>query len=517
MHIEIRSSVDAQGKPLYPNWTLIGAGRAAEALREDWRRQLEEAQAEIGFDYIRFHGIFHDDMMICQEGNTYFDDSPAKNATPYNWTYVDEVFDFLLDVGIRPIVEFGFMPSALASGEKTIFWWKGHVTPPEDWQKWDELVHALMCHWINRYGREELRAWYYEVWNEPDLPTIFWAATQQDYFTLYRHTVNVIKALDEEFMVGGPATSSFNETEHGREVPWMKDFLTFCKEENLPVDFVSSHPYPTSWSFDEGTKKNKMGYRGPDSTLNDITLLKETMKEAGMEEPEIHITEWNSSPRQKDLVKDTAFMAPYVIKNSIDSLGLVDSLGFWTFTDIFEENKIGDAIFHGGMGMITVNGLKKASYYGYWFLSRLGEEIVDQGEQYIVTKSPDDMFQVLVWHYCHYDERLGSGDVSVLTHHNRYDGFRKQDDLTCGISLALPRGDYRAIQYEFGRHKGNVFDTWVANGAPDQPDEQEMNILQKYAGPEARIEYLYDTDRFERPVTLAPHDVCLIELSRRFS
>jgi len=122
----------------------VGAGRANEGLRADWQRQLKVAHDECGFKYIRFHGLLSDDMGV------YFED---KNGKPtYNWQYIDELFDYLRSIGMKPFVEVGFMPGALASGNKTIFWWRGNVTPPKDYQKWNDLIKALVEHWTERYG-----------------------------------------------------------------------------------------------------------------------------------------------------------------------------------------------------------------------------------------------------------------------------------------------------------------------------------------------------------------------------
>ena len=156
----------------------VGAGRANEGLRADWQRQLRQAKQQCGFRYIRFHGLLSDDMGV------YFEDKAGKPV--YNWQYIDELFDFLQSINVKPFVELGFMPTALASGKQTIFWWKGNVTPPKDYQKWNDLIKNLLQHWMQRYGEKEVKTWYFEVWNEPNLAEwVFSAETQKDYFKLY--------------------------------------------------------------------------------------------------------------------------------------------------------------------------------------------------------------------------------------------------------------------------------------------------------------------------------------------
>ena len=88
-------------------------------------------QREMPFQYIRMHGLFHEDMMVYRE----------ENSRPIvNWQYVDLVCDHWLSIGIRPFMELGFMPYNLASGEETVFWWKGNITPPKDWARWEWFI-----------------------------------------------------------------------------------------------------------------------------------------------------------------------------------------------------------------------------------------------------------------------------------------------------------------------------------------------------------------------------------------
>jgi xylan 1,4-beta-xylosidase len=142
----------------------VGAGRAHEGLRADWQRQLRKARKDCGFCYIRFHGLFGEDMGV------YFEDMGCPVC---NWQYVDERLDFLQDIGMKPFIELGFIPSALASGEKTFHGIGGNVTPPKDYKGWEVFIAAFVQHCTARYGADEVHSWNFEVWNEPNLDG-FW-------------------------------------------------------------------------------------------------------------------------------------------------------------------------------------------------------------------------------------------------------------------------------------------------------------------------------------------------------
>lgn len=200
MTISVHADIREPGVPLHHFWSeVVGAGRAAEALRFDWQEQLTLVQGEIGFRYVRFHGLFHDDMFVYRE--------VEGEVRPY-FQYVDTVFDRLLEQGIRPFVELGFAPGALAREKATVFWWGAHGSPPTDLRKWHELVRLTVEHWVARYGLDEVLTWYFEVWNEPNLGPFF-RGTKAEYFELYRASAHAVKGVDPRLRVGGPATSNY--------------------------------------------------------------------------------------------------------------------------------------------------------------------------------------------------------------------------------------------------------------------------------------------------------------------
>lgn len=128
----------------------------------------ERETGSIRFRHVRFHGLLCDDM------GTLIDE---RNQLLYSFFNADQIWDFLLSIGMRPFVELSFMPTTLASDDTTVFHYRANVTPPKDYQQWATLIHKLVTHWVQRYGVEEVRTWFFEVWNEPNLKA-FWAGTR---------------------------------------------------------------------------------------------------------------------------------------------------------------------------------------------------------------------------------------------------------------------------------------------------------------------------------------------------
>jgi xylan 1,4-beta-xylosidase len=333
----------------------VGAGRANEGLRADWQSQLTTVQHEIGFHYLRFHGIFHDDMGVYSED---------RHGNPvYNFQYVDTLYDFLLAHHIRPFVELSFMPAALASGPQTVFWWKGNITPPKDPAKWNALVQAFVTHLQSRYGADEVNHWYFEVWNEPDLHNGFFTGSQADYFALYKNTVEAVRAPCPKCRVGGPATA----------VGWEADWLKFIADNHVPADFDSTHTYGViKGSFDSGGDDGTVLDTSPDSIVARVRDSRARIDHSRTPNLELHYTEWSSSYTATDFIHDQYIEAPFILEKLRATAPLAKSMSYWTFTDIFEENSPPKFPFYGGFGLINLQGIRKPAYFAYKFLAQLG-------------------------------------------------------------------------------------------------------------------------------------------------
>ncbi len=473
----------------------ITAGRAGEGLRADWQEQLKTVQSEIGFEYIRFHGIFHDDMAVYDEG---------ENGRPiFFFGYFDKLLDFILDVGLKPILELGFMPEKLASNDGTVFWWRGHTCPPKNYEKWSLLVSETVKHSVARYGLDEVRTWFFEVWNEPNLDS-FWHGTQAEYFELYRSSVKAVKSVDPELKVGGPSTSGADFRD---DLNHLKAFIGFCSENKLPVDFFSAHPYPTYWPLDTNGNE-KMGYMAETSTIEHLDNIRKIVDSSVYSEAQIHLTEWNSSPGPRDLIHDTPFMAPFILYNISQNFGKVDSLAFWTFTDIFEENGPGKSEFHGGFGLINHSGIKKPSYYAYRFLSQLGDEILEADSRKIISRT-DDGYTVILWNFCYYRDEFAQGDRSALTLTDRDRVFKEKDEF---FALNIPlEGEYSAEIYMLNKET-SALHNWIKMGASESPSREQIRLLKEQSVPEFSTCKI--SSDYSVKITLKPFEVCMIKIKK---
>jgi len=358
----------------------FGSGRAILSLRESYRNDMREVKKIADFRYVRFHAIFHDELGV-------YDEDAAGNPI-YNFTYVGQVYDGLLDNGVRPIVEISFMPKKLAARQDLHpFWYKPDVSPPKDYVKWDALMQNFARFLIARYGIDEVSQWYFEVWNEPNID--FWSGDPKEatYFELYDHTARALKSVSPLLRVGGPATSSAH---------WVDHFLAHAANEHSPVDFVSTHGYSDDTVEDllgthEDIPIEKRACRAVAKVYNQI-------KSSPQPDLPLFWTEWAVSGYGDRHAGDTSYSATAIAQTIDDCDGRLNILSYWTFSDVFEENGPARSPFFGGFGLIAPGGIKKPSYYAFSLFHKMGAtRLANAAENVLVTRRDDGTIVVAIW------------------------------------------------------------------------------------------------------------------------
>ncbi len=473
----------------------VGAGRANEGLRADWQQQLAYVHRECGFKYIRMHGLFTDDMGVYRED---------KKGNPiYNWQYVDVLYDYLLSIGMKPFVELGFMPNDLASGKQTCFWWKGNVTLPKDWQKWHDFIRATVAHWTERYGEDEVKSWWFEVWNEPNL-NFFFAGKQEDYFKLYQVTCEAIKAVNPSYRVGGPATAG---------AAWAPEFIAFCAKNNVPVDFVSTHTYAVDQGFvDESGGKGTILSPNPNSIANDVHKVRKEIDQSTKPKLPLHFTEWSASYTPFDPVHDSYHSAAFIIDRIRKCGNAADSLSYWVFTDIFEEPGPRMTPFHGGFGLVNYQGINKAAFYAYQYLAKLGTtDLQCDDASTWATKDARGGVQTLVWDFT--NTQPGKENNQEFYTHDLPPA--KVTPVNLAISSLKP-GRYALKLYRVGYRVNDAYATYRDLGAPSQLTRDQVAYIKSVnsgAPVEEQLVEVGNDGTFKRSIEVRENDVCLIELA----
>jgi xylan 1,4-beta-xylosidase len=474
--------VPVSGRPFKNNVTYcVGTGRMGLALQKEYIDHLKIVQRSIRFKYIRGHGLFCDDVGIYREC-----EMDGKTYPFYNFTYIDRIMDTYLENGIRPFLELGFMPEKLKTGDKTVFYWKGNVTPPVSYEKWAELITVTLNHLIERYGREEVVTWPVEVWNEPNIS--FWAGTMEEYFILYDYSAEAVKKVDSRIKIGGPAICGV-ETEK-----WLRSFFEHCIEKESPLDFITRHCYTAN----QPTRRGNYIYH----TVNDPTYMIEELKETrhimndytSISNIPLHITEFNSSYVPICPVHDTDFHAAYIARILSEIGEYADSYSYWTFSDVFEEMDVPKAVFHGGFGLISMNSIKKPTFYAFEFFSKAGKELLYRDDNLIVTKN-EDRYVIIGWNFNDFQNSKESSDEAYV--------------------LKLPAIGKQAVlvKKEVGGAHANPMQTWSNLGKPRSLNREQLEILQDSAEPLQMDEKLLEQDDvYKIELKISSNHLCMMEI-----
>jgi xylan 1,4-beta-xylosidase len=455
---------------------MFGSGRAILSLRDSYRNDLRETKRITGFEYVRFHAIFHD------EAGFYDEDG---NGNPvYNFSYVDQVYDGLLENHVRPFIELSFMPKKLASDPNALhaFWYKQNVAPPKDWGKWVQLVESFTRHLVERYGVDEVAQWYFEVWNEPNID--FWAGNPKEstYYELYDHAAHAIKRVSTRFRVGGPSTA---------QAAWVDRFLAHCKEKNVPVDFASTHVYGNDKAEDVfGTHEN---IPRTQMVCRAVKKVHDQIAASPFPNTPLIWSEFNASYMNEPPVTDAAFMGPWMADTIRQCDGLTQMMSYWTFSDVFEEQGVVKTPFYGGFGLLAERGIPKAAFNDFALLHQLGDVRLEvNSDSVLVTRRKDGSLAIAVWNLFLPEE---TGTPKTVTLH--FTG------LSASHSTKVTTVD---------AEHGSPLPAWNKMGRPANPTVAQIKAL-RHAGalPSSREQNLANGSL---TLTLQPHALALIEIRK---
>lgn len=470
---------DGTTVPLPHNWEhTVGSDHAAMALRAEYQAQLKRCHDELGIGHVRFHGLLSHDMGTLVEHG-------GKRISSFHNAH--SIWDFLLGNGMKPFVELSFMPEAMASGHTTVFHYRGNVTPPKRYPDWANLMSSLARSAVDRYGISEVATWPFEVWNEPNLRG-FWRGTRDQYWRLYATTARALKAVHADIPVGGPATA---------QNAWIDEFLDFSEKHDVPVDFVSTHHYPTDSTV----------HISPDPAIQlahaERGILREEAQDARSRArgKPLYYTEWNTSADSHDPLHDEPYAAAFIVKTLLDGHGIADVYSFWTFSDLFEERYFSSIPFHGGFGLLTIQGVAKPSYRAFELLHAVGTELV----------TPIDGMHPAV------DTWVVRGnhgnDVAVIITNHAYPTHPIIPERVL-VHLGTVRRPRAATLARIDDDHANAKRRWIEMGAANYPSQTQVDELHA-ASEVARLPYqpMCDEGGVHVQVDVPPHSVAVVFLA----
>ncbi|GLQ45879.1 beta-xylosidase [Dyella lipolytica] len=452
--VRLQIDATAQGTDFPHFWEqMFGSGRAVLALRDDYRKDIDAVRQATKFSYVRFHGIFDDDVGLVQRS--------ADGNISYNFSYVDQIYDGLLAQGVKPFVELSFMPEALSSdpSKHHEFWYHPNVMPPKDYAAWDAMIRAFAQHLIARYGTDEVTSWYFEVWNEPNLS--FWGGTpeQSTYFTLYDHTVRALKAVNSRLRVGGPSTA---------QAAWVPAFLNHVHEANVPVDFVSAHVYGDDTAqnvFHTGENISRA-----DMVCRAVGKVHDEIAASPYPKLPLIFSEYNASYANLPNVTDTVFMGPWMANTIRECAGKAAIMSYWAFSDVFEEQGVVRTPFYGGFGLIAADRINKPAFNAFAMLHQLGSTRLPlSSDSALATRRADGAVVLALWNYA-----PPVGDTASYTK-----GEPTGEDKHFDLDVSHLAKSAKATVWRVDETHGNAVAAFDRMGRPDFPSREQIMQLRR--------------------------------------
>ena len=315
--VSVTVDTAATPTPFDHYWTKsFGSGHARLTTRADWRAQLVQAIDELGLRGVRYHGMFDDDMGVVGSSGR------MNGKFEYNFSALDDSWDFQVMHNVKPIIELSFMPELLANcrwenvtgqppKQKCNGWcgagmeqgeecakqpapghgthYRGVEMMPEHYEDWYDLVRATVAHVVERYGLATVQTWHFECWNElwgmprprfanSSTPN---ASNSGTYIRLYNASAHAVKSVDASLKVGGPATAGLGN---------LADFVNLSTILKIPFDFVSTHAYPTDRQTCPSAMQGGAGW-DPSCFQNSVTVAR--TKLAALTDVPLFLTEYN--------------------------------------------------------------------------------------------------------------------------------------------------------------------------------------------------------------------------------
>ena len=472
----------------------VGSDYSGTLIKTDSQNQLQMVTDELGFRYIRFHAIFHDALGTVQEHN---------GKIVYNWTKIDQLYDNLLARHIRPFVELSFTPKALATSNNSIFYYHANTSHPNP-KEWRNLIAAFARHLEKRYGKAEVRSWYFEVWNEPNLSGFWQGADQKAYFQLYDLTARTLKSVDPQLRVGGPATAG---------AAWIPQFLDYVKKTGAPIDFVTTHTYGVRGGFlDADGKADVMLDPSPDAIVGDVRRVHQQIAASPFPHLPLYITEWSTAYTPADPVHDSYISAAYILSKLRATEGLAQGMSYWTYSDLFEEAGPPPAAFYGGFGLVTRDGIRKPAFFAYKYLHALRGETIPSTDPQSMMSTNGQNFTAVLWDFVQPHQKVPDHPfyTKVIPDHPA-----APVDLT--VTHLLPNTEYRLQVHRTGYDANDAYTAYLRMGAPKnltQPQIAHLDYLTRDQPDRNQTMRTGSNGTLQFQVPMRTNDVVLVTLHR---
>ncbi len=477
-------------------WAWFGYDEPNYTYMKDGQKLLTELAAMSPVPvYVRAHNLMctGDGTAALKWGSSNMYREDANGNPIYHWQIVDSIFDTYIQRGMKPLAQFGFMPEALSTKPQPYqhHWYPGipykeiitgWAYPPKDYNKWGELCYQWVRHCVDRYGKEEVESWYWELWNEPD--GYYWMGTVPELYKLYDYTaVNVKRALPTA-RIGGPHST-------GGASRYLKGFVNHCLNDTnavtgkigTPLDFVGFHA-KGSPRVQNGVVRMSISRQLKDvndnmATIASIPGLKNIPIIIGESDPEgcaacgMHTNPENAYRNGTMYSSYTAASIPRIYDLAehykVNLLGAVN----WSFE--FENQPW----FYGFRDLAT-NGVDKPVLNVFRMLGMMrGNRVEVSGDRAYDFQSMRDQSVRGVKTDVNAFAAADAKSVSVLLWNYHDEDVQDAGSPICLTIKGLNTKKAKMYHYRIDALHSNSYEVWKKMGSPKSPTFEQIQTLEK--------------------------------------
>ncbi len=492
--IHIDQSV-TKPQPFQPYWNgMINGGTAEDLLRSEVKEHLFLLKEALGFQYVRFWNIFSRALLI---------DITARE-TELNFTRLDSILDYLLQIGMKPHIELGQKPKRIHGSVQDVVYMEENTQAFQSLEQWDSVLGSMMHHLIHRYGYQEIDSWRIEIWmNErKEMNPESW----EEYFEWFNHSCTTIRRYSK-MKIGGC----------GIRIDYAEDitlaFLQEWKKQEYQPDYLSI----TSFSYERGEiNSDYYAKRSLDNELllHKIQSVRKMMQGAGMGDLDIYVTEWNMSISDRNYINDSCFKGAYIVKNVLDVYGQVKELGYFHASDHVAEYFDTNALLQGSMGLMTKDNILKPAAFAFDFLNRLYPYCVGHGDNYLISTDEHQTYGII----CHNQKKLNynyyfiNEDQIEKEHLWKY--FDDRDRLELKFLLQnVENGTYQARIYRINEKNGSILDIWAELDYEKELSREDIKYFRRVCEPKMSMQtYEAKNGKLKLQVSLSANEFAFVKI-----
>ena len=488
----------------------INIGAMTEILKVSFQKNFIEFYKAIPIKYIRCNNIFDKEIIR-------FD----PNTQKFNFTNLNLILDFLYKLQIFPFIELTFKPPEIEMLD-FINSADHHLYDEEQENSfYYKALSALLKHVISRYDMQYISQWRFEVWAKHKENLTF-IETPEMYGKRYMGFYEIIKNFLPTCEVGGPGYNACNTSKH------FKTFFDFFTSKKIPFDFISLNVFsyklqPQNNSQDLTT----IGIVSPDSNhiYHMIKKYQTLLKKSLYADTPIYITEFGSTlTSMQNYIPLTTFQATFLCKNLLSLFTEFPCVAYVRFMDYSSRSRWMPENIFPSIGLLSFNGIPKPSYHAYSLLSKLGNDLISHGEHYVMTANTQNDYQLLFYHYEHFNESYCFNSLDPVKPEYTYAMFEVKEDLNMHfICDNIPSGRYKVVKHTLNRTFGSIFDRYLTILNSEDTtynellttimnfSEDELNYFKHISVPRKDIYYFTCKDKIELTFKLASHEIIFFE------